>query len=89
MCSSGKFSFDSNSPDCDVKDVASHRAGHGHVAHAFTCHNHAGDEVGDGRPRSQYGQAHDLLRDADGFAHLRSQGWGITEVRVEGTTANN
>lgn len=71
-----KLLIRSISPYCDVKDVASHRAGHGHVTHAFTCHNHAGDEVGNGRPRSQNSQAHDLLRDADGFTHLRRVGGG-------------
>lgn len=64
---------DSVSPYCDVEDVASHRAGHGHVSHAFTSHNHTGDEVGNGRPRSQDSQAHDLLGDADGFTHLRRE----------------
>lgn len=50
-----------SSPHSDVEDVTAHGAGHGHVTHALTSHNHTGDEVGDGRPCSQNGQTHDLL----------------------------
>ena len=58
-------------PYGDVEDVAADRAGHGHVAQALPGHDDAGDEVGDGRPRGQDGQPHDLLRDAHRLAHLR------------------
>lgn len=57
-------------PYGDVKDVASHRAGDGHVAQTFTSHNHAGDEVWDGGSCCEDGQAHDLLRNADRLAYL-------------------
>ena len=50
-----------DSPDGDVEDVAAHGAGHGHVPQTFTGHDDAGDQVGDGRPGCQDGQAHYLL----------------------------
>lgn len=59
-------------PNCDVKDVASHGAGDGHVSQTFPSYNHAGDEVWDGRPCRQDGQAHDLLRNAYSLAYLRA-----------------
>ena len=50
-----------SSPHSDVEDVTAHRAGHSHVPQTFTGHDHTGNEVGDGRPCSQDGQAHNLL----------------------------
>lgn len=60
----------SHSPYGDVEDVAAHWAGHSHVPQTFPGHNHAGDQVGDGRASCQDGQAHDLLRDAHCLTHL-------------------
>lgn len=59
-----------HSPDSNIKDVAAHRAGHGHVPQTFTGHNHAGDQVRDGRPGCQKGQTHDFLGDAHSLTHL-------------------
>lgn len=36
-----------DSPHSDIKDVGAHRAGHGHVTEALSCHNHAGYQVRD------------------------------------------
>lgn len=79
------------SPYSDVEDVAAHRAGHGHVSQTFPGHDHAGDQVGDGRPRREDGQAHDFLWDAHSLTHLekkkdedrRQFHWGrVTETSV-------
>lgn len=60
-----------SSPHSDVEDVTAHRAGHSHVPQAFTRHNHTGNEVGDGRPRSQDSQAHNLLWNANCLTNLQ------------------
>ena len=44
----------------------------GHVAQALAGHYDAGDEVRDGCPSRQDGQAHDLLRDSDRLPHLHT-----------------
>lgn len=73
-----------HSPHSDVKDVTAHRAGHSHVPQTFTGHNHAGYQVGDGRPCRQDGQTHDFLRDAHGLAHLlKTNGAHVTFLPPE------
>lgn len=67
----GEKKAGSNSPHSDVKDIAAHRAGHGHVSKSFPGHDHAGDEVRNGRAGSQDSQAHYLLGDSDCLAHLQ------------------
>lgn len=47
------FSGTKYSPDCNIKDVAAHGGGHGHVTESFPGHDHTGDEVGDRRPGCQ------------------------------------
>lgn len=60
-----------SSPHGNVEDVTTHGAGHSHVPHALTSHDHTGNEVRDGRSGGQNSQTHDFLRDADGLPHLQ------------------
>lgn len=57
-------------PHSDVKYVTARRAGDKHVRPASPRHEATGDQVRDGRPHGQNGQAYDHLRDAKGFPHL-------------------
>lgn len=63
----------SHLPDSDIKNVAAHRTRHSHVPQTFTGHNHAGDQVRNGRAGGKDGQTHDLLCDANCLTHLREK----------------
>lgn len=78
-----------HSPDSDVKDVAAHRAGHGHVPQTFTSHDHAGDQVRDGRPGCQKGQTHDFLRDAHSLTHLEKNTLNTKKIFPPGFITTN
>lgn len=57
-------------PYSDVKNVASNRAGHGHVPEPLPGHYDTGDKIRDGGPSSQDGQTHDLFTDANCLTNL-------------------
>lgn len=69
------------SPHSDVKDVASNRAGHGHVPQPLPGHDDTGDKIRDRGPRSQDGQTHDLFTNADGLSNLNIR--ARTNVRAQ------
>lgn len=60
------------SPYGDVKNVASNRAGHGHVPKSLPGHYDTGDQVRDWSPSSQDGQTHDLFTNANCLSNLKA-----------------
>ena len=74
------------SPHSDVKDVASDRAGHGHVPQPLPGHYDTGDKIRDRGPSSQDGQTHDLFTNADSLSNrdIRAR----TTVRAETAEPN-
>lgn len=61
-----------DSPYGDVKNVASNRAGHGHVPKSLPGHYDAGDQVRDWSPSGQDGQTHDLFTNANCLSNLKA-----------------
>lgn len=82
------FFWRGHSPNSDIKNVAAHRAGHSHVPQAFTGHNHAGDQVRDGRSGCQKGQTHDFLWDAHSLTHLEKK-YTESVFKLKGTEGNH
>lgn len=61
-----------DSPYGDVKNVASNRAGHGHVPKSLPGHHDVGDQVRDWSPSGQDSQTYDLFTNANCLSNLKA-----------------